>query len=126
MFTCLAIALIFALSTNGLVLAASNIGHQTHCIDAFDEAVEVSTVDEALSHDRVQAGHSHINQGLVAQHSQPNHDHETCEMHACAALSIEARKLLILAEVLLTKMSLPDRAILVFGLSDGLKRPPKA
>lgn len=123
--TCLAIALIFALSTNGMALAASNVAHQTHCIDAFGETADVTMLDETLEHNHEQVDHSHEIQGLAAKHTVPDHNHETCMMHACPALSIEAAKLRVLAEILLMKMSWHEESVLVLELSDGLKRPPK-
>lgn len=125
MFTCLSLALICALGTNGIAFAASNVAHQTHCNDAVVDTANVTAVGETLGHNHEQVGHAHENQGLVAQHTMPDHDHETCMMHACPALSVEAQKLRCLAGVLLVKVSWPEESILVLEFADGLKRPPK-
>ena len=123
LLACLTLALIFALSTNGFALAANDVAHQTHCIDAFGEIGQDPVVDQAHGRGHMPTDHEH--EGLAAKHTMPDHDHETCLMHACPALSIEAAKLLVLADVLLMKVSWSEQPLHALERPDGLKRPPK-
>ncbi len=115
LLSCLSVALIIALSTNGIAMAANDFGHQAHCVDAY----------VGSSH-ATDAHQSHDHNGLAAQHAAPDHDHETCMMHACPALSTEAVKLGELADTILTKLVWPERPLQALEHPDGLKRPPKS
>ena len=119
MLSCLLIAVVFAISVNGVAMAANSLGHQTHCVDTFGENSQDAMSEHA--HD-----HEHDDDGLAAQHATPGHDHETCMIHACPALSNDAIKLRILVNDVFTKLSLPEQPLHTLELADGLKRPPKS
>ena len=114
---CLVIAIVFAVGINGVASAANGLEHQTHCIDALDQKAELSKADHA-------DGHHHDD--LTNSHATPGHDHETCMMHACPALSVKPVKCGEVADTILAKLSWPERSMLLFERADELKRPPKS
>lgn len=113
----LVIAIVFAMTLNGVAAAANDPLHQAHCVDAFGETEE---------HDAAEHSHDHDHDGLAAKHTAPGHDHETCMMHACPALAAEAIKFHALAETLLATLSWPETPLHAPGRGDDLKRPPKS
>ena len=118
-FSCLVIAIIFAMSVNGVAMAANGLGHQLHCLDAFGE-----TLHDAISEHAHE--HKHELGDLAAQHATPGHDHETCMIHACPALSGDAITLGELTEFFTAKLSWPELPQHVLERADGMKRPPKS
>ena len=117
LLTCLVIATVLAVGTNDVASAANGLEHQTHCVDAFDDKAEYSKADHA-------DGHHHDD--LTNPHTTPGHDHETCMMHACPALSVKAVKFGEVADIMLAKLSWPEHSMHLFERADGLKRPPKS
>lgn len=119
MLSCLVIAVVFAISVNGVAMAANSLGHQTHCVDVPGETSQDAMSEHARDHE-------HDHNGLAAQHATPDHDHETCMIHVCPALSVDATKLRRLASGVFTTLSLPEQPLHALELADGLKRPPKS
>ena len=119
LLSCLVISLIVAISSGGVAMAANDLGHQTHCMTAVDE----TSHDTNAKHTH---NHAHDHDGLVTQHAAPEHDHETCMMHACPALFADATFLAEAADTLLAKLSWPEQPLLALERADGLKRPPKS
>lgn len=118
LISCLVIAVVAAISVNGIAMAANDLGHQTHCIDTIGGYSDETTTGHA--HDD-----GHDDTDLVTQHATPNHDHEACMMHACPGLSANAIKIEEIADVFLAKLTWPERSMYLFERTDGLKRPPK-
>ena len=118
MFFCIVVAVVFAVGMNGVAMAANDVGHQAHCIDTFGE----NSPEVAANH-----GHEHTldHSKVVAQHTAPDHDHDTCVIHPCPALSAGSIKLGKLEGTFLNKLSWPDQPLLALERADGLKRPPK-
>lgn len=114
-FFCLSIAIVFAITLNGVAMAANDLSHQVHCLNAFEDSADHATMD-----------HAHDHEGVAAKHATPGHDHETCMMHACPALSEEAIKLRKLADTLITTLVWPEALAYATERGDGLKRPPKS
>ncbi len=64
---------------NGVVMASNDVMHQKNCVHA--------NVDQApTTHDH--AGHSDHHE--TSNDAAPEHDHNTCMMHACSAVVNEA------------------------------------
>ena len=123
MMSCLAGAVIVALVLGNVAMAANAVGHNAHCVDAIDD-----TVGETASYETHDHAHDHSNDqaALMDLHAASDHDHETCMMHACPALSPEPVNLTRLSGVFLARLIWPDRALLAPVRAEGLKRPPKA
>lgn len=111
----LVIAIVFAMTLNGVAAAANDPLHQAHCVDAFGETAEYDAAE-----------HSHDHDGFAAKHATPGHDHETCMMHACPALAAETIKFRAFAETLMATLSWPETPLHALERDDGLKRPPKS
>ncbi len=110
-------AIVFAIGINGVASAANGLEHQTHCIDAIGAKANHLPADHA---------DDHHHDDLTSSHATPGHDHETCMMHACPALSVKPVKCGEVADTILAKLSWPERSMLLFERADGLKRPPKS
>lgn len=111
---CILIAIVVSISVNGVAMAANELQHQTHCLQSPEEADKHHASAHGADHD-----------GTANHHATPGHDHETCMMHACPALSADSPGVITLADVLLAHLSWPDRPLISLGITDGLKRPPK-
>lgn len=115
MFSCLVFAIVIAFSMNGVAMSANSAGQHAHCADAAGGDIE-----------KIDSTPMHEHGGIEAQHVTPAHDHDTCMLHACPALSTDVMKLGELTDIYLTTLSWPEQRLLVRELSDGLKRPPKS
>lgn len=115
--SCLVIAMIVALGTNGMAMAANDVQHQAHCVIASGETSQ----DARSYHD-----HEHDHDDMVAQHTASDHDHDTCMIHACPVLSVDTIKLGELSDSFPDKLSWPEHPLLAPALADGLYRPPKS
>lgn len=118
----LLIVVMTAVSTTGVAVAATVVEHQANCLTAISEQASDTTL--VHTHDHVHADeHDHANQ--VAGHSVPGHDHDTCMMHSCPALSSGALELSDATDCLLLTIVWPDKPWHALDLANGLKRPPK-
>lgn len=115
--SCLVIAIIVALGTNGMAMAANDVQHQAHCVNASGETSQDAGSDR---------DHEHDHDGMVAEHTASDHDHDTCMIHACPALSVDTIKLVELLDTFSDKLSWPEHPLLALALADGLYRPPKS
>lgn len=115
--SCLVIVTIVALGTNGMAMAANDVQHQAHCVNASGETTE----DARSDHD-----HEHGHDDMVAQHTASDHDHDTCMIHACPALSVDTIKLSKLSDTFSDNLNWPEHPLLALELADGLFRPPKS
>ena len=113
--TCLSISIIVAISVNSLAMAANDLSHQMHCLEAGEDLSVHATANYAHDHDRI-----------AVKQQTPGHDHETCMIHAYPALSAEAVKLRKLADTLLTTLVWPEAHAYTLEHGDALKRPPKS
>lgn len=116
-FSCLVIAIIVAFSTNGVAMAANGIGHQTHCVEVLGETSQ----DARSMH-----AHERNRDGMVTQHATPGHDHDTCMIHACLALTVSTSTLGQVTDTFLAMLSWPEQPLLAPRLAEDLKRPPKS
>lgn len=114
MIFCLSIAIFFAVSLNGVAMAASDLSAQTHCIGTLDDGADQTAMDRAHDHERV----------ATKSADTPSGDNETCMMHACPALSAEATILREIAEALVSTLVWPEAHGYALERGDDLKRPP--
>ncbi len=106
-------ALIFAVGANGVVMASNDVMHQKHCVHA--------NVDQALTtHDH--AGHSDHHE--TSNDAAPEHDHNTCMMHACSAVVNEAYGTVALPVFLSSAQRAPEIELTALERVDGPLRPP--
>lgn len=116
MLSCLVIAIIVAVGMSGFAMATNTLEHQMHCLD---------TSDTAATNDPASLAHHRGHDDALAQHADPGHDHATCMLHGCPALSVDATPLRTHAGTLVTKLSWHEQPLLVLHISAGLKRPPR-
>jgi hypothetical protein len=110
-------ALVIMTGANGIAMASNEIEHQKHCA----KAIGVSVQDMATND-----GHAHDHADIATRHAMPEHDHETCMIHACQALSPEMSVDEEPHGVLVTTLVWPETTLIGPTRTDDLQRPPKS
>jgi len=110
-------ALVITTGANNVAMASNEIEHQKHCAHAI-----VDTVQDMAAND----GHAHDHADIAKRHAMPDHDHETCLIHACPALSPELSVADERHGVLLTTLVWPETTLIGPARTDDLQRPPKS
>ena len=109
------LALVFAMATNGVVMASNDVMHQKNCVHApADEAQQI-----------------HVHQGHDGHHDAESdtiaaHDHNTCMMHACSAVAYEGHGLIVRPIALSMALTATERELIPLGLACDFLRPPNA
>ena len=112
-FQIFVLTLVFAVGSNGVVMASSDVVNQDHCLHAAAKADYVSHV-----HDSYAASHESSDNALQ------EHDHETCMMHAFSAVAYEAHGAAEMQPALSAVLSAIEHEFLALERSDNLLRPP--
>ncbi len=107
------LALIFAVGANGVVMASNDVMHQKNCI-------HTSADDIPSDH----AHHGHSDHQDSADNATPEHDHETCMMHACSAVTIEAHGAGEIPIALSAVLAAAEHELTPLGLAENFLRPP--
>ncbi len=110
-------ALVIMTGANGIAMASNEIEHQKHSVHAISDTMQDMAVNDGQVHD-----HGDIPAG----HSMPDHDHETCMIHACSALSTEMSVADEPHGVLLTTLVWPENSLIGPAHTDDLQRPPRS
>lgn len=110
-------ALVIVTGAHGIAMASNEIEHQKHCVHAISEEM-----DNVAAND----GHVHDHADISTRHSVPDHDHETCMIHACPALSPESSVAHERHGVLLTTLVWPENSLIAPAHTDDLQRPPRS
>ncbi len=109
------LALIFAVGANGIVMASNDVMHKENCIhtDAGD-----TLTDHPV--------HGHSDHHDTADNAAPGHDHETCMMHACSAITFEALAAGEIPASLSAVLTTSEHELAPLGLAENFLRPPNA
>lgn len=110
-------ALVIMTGANGIAMASNEIEHQKHCAQAIGDTVQNMAAND---------GHAHDHADIATRHAMPGHDHETCMIHACPALSPEMSVADKRHGVLLTTLVWPETSLIGPAHTDDLQRPPKS
>ncbi|MFD1160482.1 hypothetical protein [Roseovarius aestuarii] len=107
------LALIFSVGANGVVMASNDVLHQKNCIH--------TSVDETpLAHD-----HSgHADHAEASNDAAPEHDHNTCMMHACSAVVCEVHGAFAAPIFLSAVLTVTEQPLTPLGLAESFLRPP--
>lgn len=110
-------ALVIMTGANGIAMASNEIEHQKHCAPAIGDTVQNMAAND---------GHAHDHPDIATRHAMPGHDHETCMIHACPALSPEMSVADEPHGVLVTTLVWPETTLIGPARTDDLQRPPKS
>ncbi|WP_417728382.1 hypothetical protein [Roseovarius sp.] len=109
-------ALVIVTGFSGFAAASSKFGAHDHCVFPHSEQTQVlSAADD----------HMHGDGDVAPRHSLPNHDHETCTVHACSALFPAICNTGEPHSVLLTTLVWPEISMIGPAQTDDLQRPPR-
>lgn len=113
----LIVALVIVTGANSVAMASSEIEHQKHCVDAVDAQIQDMGLHDTNAHDHGDTS---------SRHAMPGHDHETCMLHACQALSPEMSAAQEPHHVLLMTLIWPENSLNDPVHKDDLQRPPRS
>jgi hypothetical protein len=107
------LALIVAIAANGVAMASNSVMNQDHCVHSASDAADSATM--AMDH----ANHPATNGDM-----SPDHDHETCMMHACSAVAYEAHGAFAISVLPSAAIAVNEHPLVALERADSPLRPP--
>lgn len=107
------LALIVAMAANGVAMASNVAMNQDHCAHSASDAAHAPTM-----------AMDHANHPAASGDTSPDHDHETCMMHACSAVAYEAHGAFAISVLPSAASALNEHTLVALERADSPLRPP--
>ena len=107
------LALIVAIAANGVAMASNVVMHQDNCAHAASDSPYAAPMVM-----------DHASQPAASGETAPDHDHETCMMHACSAVAYEASEAVVISVLLSAAIVSKEQELVALNRANGLLRPP--